>query len=101
MGYNAIRFVEEPMADLVIRNDRIVTQLNKIAQRENRSVEDVLASLLATYNLNSPVARGTLADLAKSTIQTNMRSKPTDTSAKSREILNSEYADYLKRRHDE
>ena len=68
--------------------------LQHIASQENRSVEDVLENLLALYQPQP----GTLAELAQSARKADIHTGKTDTSDRSREILRTEYADYLKRR---
>lgn len=91
------------MTELVIRDERIAWQLLDIARRENRSVEAVLDDLLADYQPDTERPKpGTFAALAHSAREANIRTEyPVDTSERSREILNTEYADYLKRRMDE
>jgi hypothetical protein len=92
------------MVDLVIRNEQLAWKLLSIAQRENRSVESVLAALLARYDteFEGRPALGTFAMLAQSAQEADIRSDmPTDTSERSREILENEYADYLKRHMNE
>lgn len=90
------------MAELIIRDEELVAQLNAIAEREQRSVEEVLGDLLARDSalLNDPKS-GTFGMLVKSALEMELPFKPSDTSERSREILNTEYADYLKRRMDE
>ena len=68
--------------------------LQHIALQENRSVEDLLENLLALYQPQP----GTLAELAQSARTADIHTGKTDTSERSREILRTEYADYLKRR---
>lgn len=93
------------MADLLIRDERIAWRLLDIARRENRSVEAVLDTLLSQYDENGEGEKptpGTFAALAEAARRANISSsEPVDTSERSREILNTEYADYLKRRLDE
>jgi len=96
------------MAQLLIQDEKIAWRLLDIARREKRSVESVLESLLEDYESNGQVEEGepqpgTFAALLKAAQEARIGvdSEPTDTSEKSREILNTEYADYLKRRMDE
>jgi hypothetical protein len=97
--------LEGDVADLLIRDERIAWRLLDIAQRENRSVESVLDTLLDYYPTVQPeeTAQETpFAMWAKAAEDANIHSSgPVDTSERSREILNTEYADYLKRRLNE
>ncbi|MEO8610640.1 MAG: hypothetical protein ABI690_22270 [Chloroflexota bacterium] len=94
------------MAELVIRDEHLAWQLFDIAQRENRSVEAVLESLLAEHypkSSNDEPSPGSFAALNLSAQKAGIGrdAASTDTSERSREILETEYADYLKRRMDE
>lgn len=88
------------MTDIVIPDGKLTRKLREYARRENRSVEEVLESMLEKYG--EPDAEealpGSLALLAQKAIEADIRSgKPVDTAARSREILHNEYADYLKK----
>ena len=93
------------MADLVVHSENIARRLLDLARRENRSVEAVLETLLDTYSPEEPSETegsepqpGTFAALAKSAEEAGIRSdKPVDTASRSREILNAEFADYVRR----
>jgi len=62
-------------------------------------VGDVRKRLLSRYALDIPA--GALATLAQNAKETGLASaQPVDTAARSREIFNTEFADYLKRRMD-
>lgn len=94
------------MAQLLIQDEKIAWRLLDIARREKRSVESVLESLLEDYEPSTSEDEpqpGTFAALLKAAQEARIGvdSEPTNTSEKSREILNTEYADYLKRRMDE
>lgn len=95
------------MAQLLIQDEGIAWRLLDIARRESRPVEAVLESLLEHYEPTAPIVEdepqpGTFAALAAAARRANLSSpEPVDTSERSREILNTEYADYLKRRMDE
>ena len=94
------------MADLIIHDEDVAFRLLEIARREERPVEAVLKSMLAQYRESesddSEPKPGTLAMLAKKAVEANIRSgNPVDTAVRSREILNEEYADYIRRRMDE
>lgn len=94
----------------------LADRLREIARREDRSVEALLESLLNEYHVlrhdeyTDDVAdqdddlppSGSLARLAVTAQAAGIRSGLTDTAARSREILETTWADYLLRRmHDE
>src|SRR5687767_549492 len=93
------------MADLP-RED-LLQKLHDLAQRQGRTVDDVLADFLAPYE-ESPVEEdgedvpppGTAARLVYEMDKANFYSDFTDTVERSREILNTEYAEYLLKRMD-
>jgi len=92
------------MADLVIHDD-LAKRLREIARRQNQTVEEMLTAIVEQYKSSvgdeMPIP-GTPAALAASARRAGLRSpQPVDTSERTKEILNSEYADYLKRRMDE
>lgn len=71
-------------------------QLEQLAQQQGRSILDLLANWINSYQEAPP---GSLAELAQNAREANLASAgEVDTAARSREILNTEYADYLKRR---
>lgn len=79
----------------------LIDQLEALARRENRSAGELLESLLNQYVSSTPdedIPLGSLAALARSAQEADLRSEATDTSERSREILKTEYADYLRRR---
>lgn len=93
------------MTEVIIRNERLAWRLFDIAQRENRSVEAVIETLVeerypqATGDKPAP---GSFAALAEAARRANIHSPhPVDTSSRSREILENEYADYLKKRMED
>lgn len=80
-------------------SNELAEQLQQIAQDSDITIDDVLRSLLDQNNLQLPTI--TLADLAQNAREANLSSDDiVDTAKHSREILNNEYADYLKRRMD-
>ncbi len=95
------------MAELIIRSERVVRKIEKFAERENLTVEAALESMMDQFSVDEDgqadePALGTLGALAKAAERANLHSDPTiDTAEHSREILNTEFADYLKRRMDE
>jgi hypothetical protein len=92
------------MAELIIRSERLAFRLLEVARREQRSVEDVLEQLLDEHKLKSDVIQvpGSSEALLASALAANIAStREVDTSARSREILETEYAESLQRRLDE
>jgi hypothetical protein len=96
------------MSDLIISDPQIADRLRAIAERENRSIEQIIEDLLSIYVPpsgeileppktidpdNPPL--GTLASLAAAGRRMSLRSGENDVSERSREILNTEYAEYL------
>ena len=77
--------------------NEVAEELETLAARQGSSVNDFLKVLLSRYAPEMETA--TLADMAENARQAGIASAgPVDTSARSREILSTEYADYLKRR---
>jgi hypothetical protein len=89
------------MANLII-DDALARQLRELAQRENRSVDEVMASLLAQYtpNQGNSLSKDPLLTLADAARKFDLRSSRSDISSRSREILNSEWPEHLKYRQD-
>jgi hypothetical protein len=93
------------MAEMVIP-EHLAQQLRAIAERENRPVEEVLAEALRQYASPSDEASpdeiapppGTLARFAYEARKAGFRSGVSDTSERSREILETEFGDYLTRK---
>ena len=79
--------------------EELSLKLEKAAKERGLSVDDFLQELLDSAAPDKPWA--TLADLARNAKAAGLASPhPVHTSARSREILNTEYADYIKRRLD-
>lgn len=80
----------------------VALQLEKLAKRNDADIGDLLRDLLARYEAERAAKQkrwATGADFARNAEAAGLASpEPVDTSARSREILNSEFADYLKRR---
>ena len=93
------------MEALIIKDETIATRLRDIAEQEERTVEEVIGSMLDTYRggreTSAAPEPGSFAMLAKSAQEAGIQSEATDTSERSREILSTEFADYLRRRIDE
>ncbi len=72
-------------------------RLEELAEERSSSVEDLIRTWLDGQEAQKP--RLTMQDLARNARKAGLKSeKHVDTSARSREILNTEYADYHKRR---
>ncbi len=80
----------------------VALRLEEMAKRNDAEVADLLRDLLERYEYERDAKdkrRATGADFARNAKAAGLASpKPVDTSARSREILNTEFADYLKRR---
>lgn len=91
------------MTDISIA-PHLIEKLQRIAEIEHRPVEAVLESLIEQYPV--PIVEetpplGTLARLAYEARKVGFESGETDTSERSWEILEKEFADYLLRRMDD
>lgn len=77
--------------------DEVANQLETLARERGVAVGELLQTLMTHYA--APAGYASLADLAQTARDAGIASaQPVDTAAKSREILKTEYADYLKRR---
>lgn len=75
----------------------VALRLEQIARQEGSSVGDLLKILLDRYAPETPP--GSLAEMANNARQAGLSSaQPVDSARHSREILDGEYADILKRR---
>ena len=85
---------------LINISDDIAERLKTIAEAQNKTIEDILDMLLQQYQ---PIqSTFTMADLARNALAANIASSEVvDTADNSREILNTEFADYLKRQNEE
>lgn len=82
----------------------VALRLEQLAEQRDTDLGDLLRDMIERY-ANEQTADekpwATLADLARHAKQMNMASpEPVNTAQQSREILNTEYADYLKSRID-
>lgn len=85
------------MEKVVIRNERLARRLFDIAHRENRSVDAIIETLVDEHYPNETTDKPAPGSFAA--LRAHIRSPyPVDTSSRSREILENEYADYLKKR---
>lgn len=77
----------------------VVQRLEKLAEEDATSVEEVLRALLNRYAPDAPV--GSLAQMAENARAAGLASaESVDTAERSREILNTEFVDYLRRHAD-
>ncbi len=78
-------------------SDEVGLHLKQLAKERNLTIEELISAMLERYDV---VRNGiTLADLAEMAAKAGLSTaEPVDTSERSREILNTEYADYLKQR---
>ena len=81
--------------------DDIALRLQELAKLNDADVSDLLRDMLARYadeRDGNQKRRATTADFARNALAAGLSSPhPVDTAERSREILNSEFADYLKR----
>lgn len=84
---------------------QLADKLNRLAEREHKTVDEVLEKLLEPEKLDDSVSNiedqipGGKA-LLKAVRKANIRSGKTDTAERSREILDSEFPKYLLDRRD-
>ena len=79
--------------------EEVALRLEKLAEQQGSTVGDLLRTLLDRYA--SEIAPGSLAEMAQNAREAGLASdERVDTAGRSREILNTEYADYLKRRRN-
>lgn len=78
-------------------SDEVGQHLEQLAEERKLTMDELISAMIAEYDV---VRNGiTLADLAEMAAKAGLSSDgPVDTSERSREILNTEYADYLKQR---
>ena len=81
--------------------DDIALRLQELAKLNDADVSDLLRDMLARYadeRDGNKKRRATTADFARNALAAGLSSPhPVDTAERSREILYSEFADYLKR----
>lgn len=82
--------------------ESIALRLEELAKQNDVDISDLLRDMLERYAAERHTDEkqwATLADLARNAKAAGLATaQPVDTAARSREILNTEYADYLKRR---
>ena len=78
-------------------SDDTVQHLQDLAAERNLTVEELISAMLDRYDVKRKGV--TLADMAANAAKAGLRTPhPVDTAARSREILETEYQDYLMRR---
>jgi len=78
-------------------SDETGLRLREFAEERQLTVEELICAMLDRYDIKR--SGGTLADLARIALEARMStSEPVDTADRSREILNSEYPEYLNKR---
>jgi predicted DNA-binding protein len=79
--------------------EEVALRLEKLAEQQGSTVGDLLRTLLDRYV--SEIPPGSLAEMAQNAREAGLASdEVVETAERSREILNTEYVDYLKRRRD-
>ena len=80
----------------------IALRLEALAKSKDADISDLLRDMIESYEDKGnakTMPRATTADFAQNALAAGLSSPhPVDTAARSREILNTEFADYLKRR---
>lgn len=80
----------------------VALRLERLAKQQDADIGDLLRDMIEQYSGQFDVKekrRATTADFARNAIAAEMASPhPVNTADRSREILNTEFADYLKRR---
>lgn len=78
-------------------SNEVGQHLSQLAEERNLSIEELIRSMLEQYDVVRSAP--TLADLAKVALEADLSTdEPVDTAARSREILQTEYGDYLRQR---
>ena len=82
-------------------SESLAQKLTQIAERDHQSLDEVVETLLEQQvaETNPPALMGTLAALIQAADEADLQSGLSDTADRSREILNSEYVEYLRRKH--
>jgi hypothetical protein len=86
---------------MVYISEPLAQKLTQIAERDHQSLDEVVETLLEQQVADvDPVAPlGTLAALIQAADEANLQSTADDTSERSREILNTDYVEYLSRKN--
>jgi hypothetical protein len=85
-------------------SDPLAERLVVLAERENRSLDEIVERILSAHmpNLDEQVndaLPGSLAALLHAADEANLRSATDDTADRSRDILTTDYVDYLQQKY--
>ena len=82
-------------------SDTLAEKLARIAERDQLSLDTVVENFLERHveDSNQPAPPGTLAALLQAADEADLYSGYTDAADRSREILHTEYGEYLRRKH--
>lgn len=73
-------------------------QLEQLAKERNLTIDELISAMLERYDVKRRKSV-TLADMAANAVKANLATPhPVNTSERSREILQTEFAEYLNRR---
>jgi hypothetical protein len=90
------------MADLILSGE-IADKLRDLAQRKGRTVEDVVEDMLEHYppaQEDEATPSGSMAAFMKAALAADIHLEEDDLASRSREILDTEFVEYLKQRLD-
>jgi hypothetical protein len=87
------------MAELILP-EHVLQKLEEIAKRENRTPAEVVEQMV-TKNTTEETASTNSDALVASALRANIHTGEIDVAERSREILNTEYATYLKQRMEQ
>ncbi len=99
------------MADLILSGE-IADKLRDLAKRKGRTVEDVVEDMMEHYppaqedevlqeKGDADAPPGSAAAFIKAALAADIHLEEDDLASRSREILDTEFTEYLRRRHDE
>ena len=82
-------------------SEPLAQKLTQIAERDHQSLDEVVETLLEQQvaEVNPAAPSGTLAAFIQAANETDLQSGLSDTADRSREILNTDYVEYLRRKH--
>jgi hypothetical protein len=82
-------------------SEPLAQKLTQIAERDHQSLDEVVETLLEQQvaEVNPAAPSGTLAALIQAANEADLQSGLSDTAERSREILNTDYVEYLRRKH--
>jgi len=82
-------------------SEPLAQKLAQIAERDHQSLDEVVETLLEqkVTDVNPSPLSGTLAALIQAADKADLESGFSDTAERSREILNTDYGEYLRHKH--